>query len=259
MNKFNKKQIGTVVAALVLVVILYSLRTTSAHKKIVENSPEPVSRQFEMNTHIEQKKTSLEAIVLSTIKTAETSLDQGNNISSYKELSEIWLNSGNRLIAAHYALQYAENDKSLKNWIEAGELFYKANQELKSEEEKSYSLKNAVECYENALKTEPKNNDVRADLALCFVENPEEPMKGVKMLLEIVNENPDHLKANMNLGILSVRSGQYDKAINRFEKVLTIEKNNSEALINLIEVMELSGNIEKSKEYKMVYEELKKS
>ena len=60
MNKFNKKQVITVIAAVVLVIILYSLRTVPTHKKTAENTVVPTSSQFEMNTYIDQKKKLLE-------------------------------------------------------------------------------------------------------------------------------------------------------------------------------------------------------
>ncbi|MBP6311630.1 MAG: tetratricopeptide repeat protein [Flavobacteriales bacterium] len=53
--------------------------------------------------------------------------------------------------------------------------------------------------------------------------NGQEPMRGIKMLLEIVKEEPDNVEALWNLGLFSVKSGQYDKALDRFKKVVELD------------------------------------
>ena len=47
-------------------------------------------------------------------------------------------------------------------------------------------------------------------------------MQGITLLREVVTANPDHEYAQLNLGLLSMKSGQYDKAIERFTRVLEI-------------------------------------
>lgn len=46
------------------------------------------------------------------------------------------------------------------------------------------------------------------------------PMEGIAMLLEVVAKDPKNLKANMNLGLFSIKSGQFGKAIPRFNTVI---------------------------------------
>jgi tetratricopeptide (TPR) repeat protein len=45
-------------------------------------------------------------------------------------------------------------------------------------------------------------------------------MQGIAMLLEVVAKDPKNVKANMNLGLFSIKSGQFDKAIPRFNTVI---------------------------------------
>ena len=42
------------------------------------------------------------------------------------------------------------------------------------------------------------------------------------MLREVVEKHPEHENAQFNLGVLSVKSGQLDKAVGRFSKVLEL-------------------------------------
>ena len=49
------------------------------------------------------------------------------------------------------------------------------------------------------------------------------------MLREVLIEDPENDLAIYNLGILAITSGQLDKAIERFEKLLEIDPENPEA------------------------------
>ena len=56
-------------------------------------------------------------------------------------------------------------------------------------------------------------------------------MKGITMLLDVVKEDPEHENAQLNLGFLSVKSGQYDKALERFDNVVNINPLRSEVYL----------------------------
>jgi len=54
-------------------------------------------------------------------------------------------------------------------------------------------------------------------------------MQGISLLREVVQAKPDHENAQYNLGILSVKSGQLEKAVERFTTVQKINPENYEA------------------------------
>ncbi|HNU55322.1 MAG TPA: tetratricopeptide repeat protein [Flavobacteriales bacterium] len=56
--------------------------------------------------------------------------------------------------------------------------------------------------------------------------NGQDPMRGIMMLREILAEDPDNVEAHWHLGLFSIQSGQYDKALNRFQKVLELDPEN---------------------------------
>jgi tetratricopeptide (TPR) repeat protein len=47
-------------------------------------------------------------------------------------------------------------------------------------------------------------------------------MQGITLLLDVVKQDPKNLKANLNLGLFSMKSGQFDKAVERFKTVIGI-------------------------------------
>lgn len=68
--------------------------------------------------------------------------------------------------------------------------------------------------------TPPSMSPAQAKLAeaVALVQG-QEPMRGIMMLREIVQEDPDNVEAHWHLGLFSVQSGQFDKALERFKKV----------------------------------------
>lgn len=63
----------------------------------------------------------------------------------------------------------------------------------------------------------------RISEAVAMVQSGESPMQGVMKLREILEEYPDHLDVHWHLGHFSVQSGQYEKAIERFQKVVELD------------------------------------
>ncbi|NND77391.1 MAG: tetratricopeptide repeat protein [Flavobacteriales bacterium] len=59
--------------------------------------------------------------------------------------------------------------------------------------------------------------------ALVLVRG-EAPMQGILMLRELAEKEPDNIDAQWHLGVLSVESRQFEKAIERFENVCTLDK-----------------------------------
>lgn len=65
----------------------------------------------------------------------------------------------------------------------------------------------------------------RTEEAIALV-NGQDPMRGIMMLREILQEDPDNVEAHWHLGQFSIQSGQYDKALVRFKKVLELDPDN---------------------------------
>ena len=56
--------------------------------------------------------------------------------------------------------------------------------------------------------------------------NGQDPMRGIMMLREVLEEDPDNVEAHWHLGLFSIQSGQYDKALDRFRMVLKLDSVN---------------------------------
>lgn len=64
--------------------------------------------------------------------------------------------------------------------------------------------------------------DAKVNKAAVLVEG-ENPMEGIMLLREVLAEDSTHLLANWQMGLFSIQSKQYDKAIERFKKVIAYD------------------------------------
>tara|TARA_Y100000739_G_scaffold187428_1_gene166414 strand:- start:959 stop:1417 length:459 start_codon:yes stop_codon:yes gene_type:complete len=92
-----------------------------------------------------------------------------------------------------------------------------------------YSFPKYVVGDNNLNTTEPIEN---VENALKLIES-NNPMEGVFMLRKILEKEPKNKEALFNLGVLSIQSKQYDKAIERFNQLLIIDSLDKRAYLHL--------------------------
>ena len=109
---------------------------------------------------------------------------------------------------------------------------------------RDFCTQRAVNAFQNAASLNPTKLDYKINLALCYTENPpqDEPMKGILLLRDLDKENPDNAAINIQLARLAIKTGQFDKAIARLEKVLASEPNNKKAVCFLAEAYKNTQN-----------------
>lgn len=95
------------------------------------------------------------------------------------------------------------------------------------------------------------NREERVDLAArsaMTLVTGDNPMEGILKLRELAENNPNNIEAQYNLGLLSMQSGQFDRAISRFTTVTQLEPTNVEGYFYLgVSYLE-KGNELKAKE-----------
>ena len=66
------------------------------------------------------------------------------------------------------------------------------------------------------------NENLSIDRAIELVEG-ENPMEGIFMLRDIIEREPENVDALYYLGVLSLKTSQYEKASQRFNQIITID------------------------------------
>ena len=73
--------------------------------------------------------------------------------------------------------------------------------------------------------------DLMIDSAITLVNKEGgSPMQGIMLLRKILEENPENARAHFQMGLFSVQSGQFEKAVERFDKVNSLDPENVECL-----------------------------
>ena len=158
-----------------------------------------------------------------------------------KELAEVYANNNQFTVAALYYLSGSADDA--KEYILAAEAFRKAYKNTSDSSLMPTLIEKATTCFQSALEKDPNNLDAKSGLGSCIVDAGQNPMQGIQLLLAVVKVDSLNLNANLNLGLFSMKSGQFDKAIKRFETVAKL-KPNAEIYGMLADAYEQTGNNE---------------
>ncbi|MCF0038938.1 tetratricopeptide repeat protein [Dyadobacter fanqingshengii] len=130
--------------------------------------------------------------------------------------------------AAFYAEKAALLSPSVENLVRTGDRYYEAyGFAIEDQKAKNLGAKTR-EYYQKALDQNPGLLAAKANMAMTYV-NTENPMQGILMLREVIDNDPTNELALFNLGILSMRSNQYSKAADRFRQILTNNPANTKA------------------------------
>lgn len=90
------------------------------------------------------------------------------------------------------------------------------------------NVKKDVKSQSSSSGSEKSDINAQIDSALVKVRS-EAPMAGIMKLREIAQNNPENIRVQMELGALSIQTGQLEKAVSRFERVIELDTNFIEA------------------------------
>jgi tetratricopeptide (TPR) repeat protein len=241
--KLNKTQ-ALIIIGSVIVIVLLLFANTKIPKKEVEGelSEHSGSGKSIIDKLLEETKNSLSPGEKEKLKKLESVLTVSSN---KKEAFETIVRTCDTLqkpvLAAYYKEQEAIAFSTEKNWEEAGNRYYSATRMVK-EEDLSVLYDKAIECFEKTVQKNPGNINAKIDLAACYVEKGAEPMKGIGMLREIEKTDSNNVKLQLNFAFFSLKSGQWDRAIKRFEKVLKLQPDYSEVYWYLADAYTQKGD-----------------
>ena len=121
--------------------------------------------------------------------------------------------------AAYYAEQLAVIQPDEKNLLRAADAYYEAYTFSVDEQKTTILGEKTRSLYNKALEKNSNLLAAKANLAMTYV-NTDTPMKGISLLREVIAQDPTNEPALFNLGLLSMRSNQYAKAVDRFRQIL---------------------------------------
>jgi len=149
--------------------------------------------------------------------------------------------------------QYPGNEKYLAG---CGERFFEAVGQVNDSASMAYFVDLSIQNYEKAVKMNPGDLDSKAHLAVDYIDGKGDVMKGVGMLREVNQADPENKFVLFELGVLSMRSGQWDKAVERFSKLVQVEPENPDNMRYLGQSYQGQGNKDKALEAYQKYKQM---
>lgn len=246
MSNAKRTQLLILTGAIALTAVLYFAPQKvkqSESVRIAKENEEP----FSFEALLASVKKSLKRQELEPVNKLENDLAKNpDNLLLLDSLGKAWDKLEQPLISSHYFELIAVQQPGEKSWLNAAYRYFDAFSMNGDSMVQSIMVQKAIASYNNVLKYNPDNLDAKTDLGVCYVQGTAEPMKGIMLLREVVSKNPNHENAQFNLGVLSVKSKQYDKAIERFQKVLEIDPGRKEMYYMIGKTYMLLGNNEKA-------------
>jgi len=149
-------------------------------------------------------------------------------------------------LAAYFTELKANFTKNVNDFEVAGDRYYYSVRFLNNQDEVQLAYNCAIRAFNKVLSVLPNNTAVKIKLASCMVEGTNDPMKGISLLREIEKTDSNNINLQLAFAAFSSKSGQTDKAISRFEKVLKLKPDYLEAYLYLADAYEKKGDKQKA-------------
>ncbi len=221
----NTKQIILIAGVIILMIVLYlqplkslvkeedaptaAVAASPSNTFTLENISE-IAKQG-LNPNLEKDISDLEALIAQT--------PEEEKLPLLKQLADKWHDVNKSSPQAYVLEEIANKESTFENWLKTGDAFSEAYSNLQDTVMVPVLTQRAIHAYEVALSLNENSLEAKTGLGSAFVTGAN-PMQGITMLLEVVKEDPKNSKANFNLGLFSMQSRQFDKAVDRFKTVV---------------------------------------
>ncbi|MEO9872444.1 tetratricopeptide repeat protein [Ekhidna sp.] len=226
----TRSQLILLLGASALVVILFQLPRSVVENEQLQEVTETESHSMEIPQEVENQINELRRLINQEENVdkkanfahslARRFLDYGavDSAARYAEVIQLWVQRPSELVADIYFIAYERSSGP--------------------EEAKDYAVK-AREVLQKLLEKDPTNLVLKNRLAMTLVVS-ENPMAGVSMLREILAQDETNRQAILNLGLLAIQSGQFERAKERFENLVSLNSADHEAKLYLaVSMMEI--------------------
>ena len=248
MTLTRKTQIGLIITAVVLFVLLFLAPKTYSGKLEAKGGMESKSTETVANleTYVTMATKSLKLTEKSNYDALLAAAKSSKVDTAFVPVIQFWDKQKRPDFAAYFVEQIAERSQTSMAYSKAGDRYYYSVRFTKDNNEIPTLYQSAIRCYEKAIAKDAKNIDAKIQLAACFVEEGKDPMRGIGMLREVEKTDSNNVKLQLTFAFFSVKSQQWDRAIKRFNRVLEIDPLYIEAYLHLADAYEQQGQKNKT-------------
>ena len=246
----NKAQWITVVIGALVVAGLFLFGRTAAYKsKAAAPSQSSIHTELSTDSILFHAKEMLKPEQVTWMNTLEQSVVRGDvkkqKLAVYHELAHFWKDTA-RIFEpyAWYEAEAARLENSEKSLTFAAHLLLENLRNEQSEPLKRWKALQAKDLFERSLNINDRNDSSIIGLGACYIFGgiSANPMEGILKVRQVVDKDSTNIFGQLVLGHGSIISGQYDRAIDRFGKVVAVQPSNLEAILMLAEAYERKGD-----------------
>lgn len=225
----NTKQIVVVVVVVVMIGALLAQPIKGLVDKQEENTTaaaDDASSMYTLKSVSELAKQGVNATLAQDISAIEQQAEtaQGEKkVTLLQSLANKWEDLAKPIPQGFIYKEMAETTPTLDYWVKSGDAFRKGYTNQQDTALASALNKLAIESYEKAIELDANSLAAKTGLGASLVTGSSNPMAGIALLREVVQADPKNLDANRTLGLFSMQSGQFDRAIERFQTVIEIQ------------------------------------
>lgn len=172
-----------------------------------------------------------------------------DDTTSLRNSLEFVVQNNYRSLSAYFQLQLAEKMENAEEWELAGQSVYTYAVQMQDTLRRDFLMAEAIRCFDQVLEKNPENRSATLYKGLALADRRESMMLAVPLLLQVVREDSTNILANYTLGMLAIESGQLDKALNRFEKLISLQPSNAEYHFQAARTSEMMGDKEVALNY----------
>ncbi|KIC96053.1 tetratricopeptide repeat protein [Flavihumibacter solisilvae] len=255
----KKEQYILIVGAVLLVLVIYFFGKTVPPGKETSASAATSTQSFDIQTAIKAATAQLPTHQQTYVNGLSQAVVRGDvkaqQIATYRQLASFWSDSARAFLPfAYYTAEAAKLENSEKSLTFAAQLLLDNLRGVEQPEIKSWLAGESKKLFEKALELDPGNDSLKVGLGSTYIfgapaGDPQEVMKGIQQVLEVSRRDSSNIYAQKMLGIGGIVSGQYDKAVERLEKVARSTPHDLEVLLMLAEGYERLGKKDKATDW----------
>jgi Tfp pilus assembly protein PilF len=234
-------KIVLLISAAILFVLLFLAPKKVTDQKSVDTPKLAKAKESNIETFINMALKSLSLSEKSKFDSLISVSQKNPHDSIFIQLTDFWDLKKRPDFASFYVEKLALRKPNVENFINAGDRYFYSVRFVNDQNEIPVLYKSAMRNYESALKLEANNSDAKIQLAACYLEEGSSPMQGITLLKEVEKVDSNNVKLQLNFAFFSVKSGQLDKALKRYQKVLAIDPTFIEAYLHIADVYEQLG------------------
>ncbi|MBD1423956.1 tetratricopeptide repeat protein [Sphingobacterium arenae] len=183
------------------------------------------SSAFNLKSVSEITKQSINTSIAQEITALEEKIAQANGdekLALLEQLVQKWDDVAKFAPQGFIYEEMAEISPKFEYLLKAGDAYRTAYTNLQDTAMSAELNRLAIRSYEKATALDENNLDAKTGLGAAMVTGGGNPMAGIALLQEVVAKEPKNINANKTLGLFSLQSRQFDKAIERFKTVVEL-------------------------------------